>query len=97
MIPRTILAILAGAATAAVGPVSFIGLAAPHVARTLVGPDHRWLLPYLAVIAAIILLAADVVGRVIIFPSEIGAGIMSALIGAPFFIALVRHGRVEGI
>lgn len=89
--------ILAGAATAAVGPVSFIGLAAPHVARSLVGPDHRWLLPYSAVIAAIILLVADVVGRVIIFPSEIGAGIMSALIGAPFFIALVRHGRVEGI
>lgn len=92
-----VILILAGAATAAVGPVSFIGLAAPHVARTLVGPDHRWLLPYSAVIAAIILLAADVVGRVIIFPSEIGAGIMSALIGAPFFIALVRHGRVEGI
>lgn len=89
--------ILAGAATAAVGPVSFIGLAAPHVARSLVGPDHRWLLGYSAVIASIILLLADVVGRVIIFPSEIGAGVMSALIGAPFFIALVRHGRVEGI
>jgi len=89
--------ILAGAATAAVGPVSFIGLAAPHVARSLVGPNHRWLLPYSAVIAAIILLTADVVGRVIILPGEIGAGIMSALIGAPFFIALVRRGRVEGI
>ncbi len=89
--------ILAGAATAAVGPVSFIGLAAPHIARSLVGPDHRWLLPYSAVIAALTLLLADVAGRAIIHPSEVGAGVMSAVIGAPFFIYLIRRGRVEGL
>ncbi len=89
--------ILAGAATAAVGPVSFIGLAAPHIARSLVGPDHRWLLPYSAVIAALTLLLADVAGRAVIHPAEVGAGVMSAIIGAPFFIYLIRRGRVEGL
>ncbi|MGO2633069.1 MAG: FecCD family ABC transporter permease [Galactobacter sp.] len=89
--------LLAGVATAAVGPISFVGLAAPHVARALVGPDHRWLLPYSAVISALILVIADVVGRVVIFPGEVGAGIMCALVGAPFFIMLVRRGKVEGL
>lgn len=89
--------ILAGGATAAIGPVSFIGLAAPHIARSIVGPNHVWVLPYSALIAAAIVLLADVAGRVVIMPGEVGAGIMSALIGAPFFIALVRRGRVEGI
>lgn len=89
--------ILAGAATAAVGPIAFVGLAAPHIARSLVGQDHRWLLPYAAVIAALVLLVADILGRVVVFPGELGAGIMTALIGAPFFIMLVRRGRVSGL
>ena len=89
--------LLAGAATAAIGPVAFVGLAAPHIARSLVGPDHRWLLPYSAVIAALTLLLADIAGRAVIHPSEVGAGIMSAIIGAPFFIHLIRRGRVEGL
>lgn len=89
--------ILAGGATAAVGPIGFVGLAAPHIARSLAGPDHRWLLPYSAVIASITLLFADILGRIIIFPAEIGAGIMTAFIGAPFFIWLVRRGKVAGL
>ena len=89
--------ILAGGATAAAGPIGFIGLAAPHIARSIAGPDHRWLLPYSAVIAAITLLVADILGRVIAFPAEIGAGIMTAFIGAPFFIWLVRRGKVAGL
>ncbi|EOA64670.1 hypothetical protein J433_07810 [Corynebacterium glutamicum MT] len=89
--------ILAGGATAAVGPIGFVGLAAPHIARTLAGPDHKWLLPYSAVIAGLVLLSADIIGRVIIFPAEIGAGIMTAFIGAPFFIWLVRRGKVSGL
>lgn len=89
--------VLAGAATAAIGPVGFIGLAAPHIARSLAGTDHRWLFPYSAVLAAGILLIADVLGRVVIFPGEIGAGIMTALIGAPFFVWLVCRGKVLGL
>lgn len=89
--------LLAGGATAAAGPIGFVGLAAPHIARSIAGPDHKWLLPYSAVIAAIMLLLADLLGRVIIFPAEIGAGIMTAFIGAPFFIWLVRRGKVAGL
>jgi iron complex transport system permease protein len=97
MLTNLTIILLAGAATAAVGPISFVGLAAPHVARALVGPDHRWLLPYSAAISALILVIADLVGRVLIFPGEVGAGVMCALVGAPFFIVLVRRGRVEGL
>lgn len=89
--------VLAGGATAAVGPIGFVGLAAPHIARSIAGPNHTWLLAYSAVIATIILLLADIIGRVIIFPAEIGAGIMTAFIGAPFFIWLVRRGKVAGL
>jgi iron complex transport system permease protein len=89
--------LLAGAATAAVGPIGFVGLAAPHVARSIAGPDHRWVLPLSALIAAHTLVIADILGRVVIFPREIGAGILTALIGAPFFIALVRRGKVSGL
>ncbi len=87
--------VLAGGATAAIGPVSFVGLAAPHVARALTGPDHRWVLPYSCVIAALAVLAADLLGRLVLHPGEVGAGVMTAMIGAPFFVALVRRGRVS--
>lgn len=89
--------LLAGAATAAIGPVSFVGLAAPHVARMIGGPDHRWLLPLSGVIATILLMVADIAGRVVVAPSEIGAGVMAAFIGAPFFIGLIRRGKVAGL
>ena len=88
--------ILAGAATAIAGPIGFVGLAIPHICRMLIGTDHRWLLPFSAVAGAALLLAADVVGRVIA-PSgeEIQVGIITAIIGAPFFIWIVRRQKVR--
>lgn len=86
--------ILAGAATAAAGPLSFIGLTAPHLARRVVGPEHRWLIPYSMLVAAILLVAADTLGRIVARPGEIGVGIMAALICGPFFVALARRRRI---
>ncbi|MDO5752868.1 iron ABC transporter permease [Arthrobacter sp.] len=86
--------LLAGTATAAAGPVGFLGLAAPHMARMIVGPNHRRMLPYSMLIGALLLLVADILGRVIAAPGEIGAGIMSAVIGAPVFIALARRRKL---
>ena len=77
------------------GPIAFVGLVVPHAARLLVGPDHRWLLPTSAVAGAALLTAADVVGRVVSRPAEVEVGIITALIGAPVFIALVRGLRVR--
>lgn len=87
--------ILSGAATAAAGPIGFIGLTAPHIARLITGPGHRWLLPYAMAIAALLTVTADALGRVIAPPGEVGVGIMVALMGGPFFIALVRRHRIS--
>lgn len=87
--------ILCGAATAVAGPIAFVGLVIPHLCRLLVGTDHRWLLPFTAVAGAGLLVAADVVGRVIARPEEIEVGILTALIGAPFFIWIVRRQKVR--
>ncbi|GAA5144409.1 iron ABC transporter permease [Microbacterium pseudoresistens] len=88
--------ILAGAATALAGPIGFIGLVVPHMCRMLVGTDHRWLLPFSAVAGAALLVAADIVGRVIAPSSqEIQVGIVTAVIGAPFFIWIVRRQKVR--
>ncbi|GAA4622156.1 FecCD family ABC transporter permease [Cellulomonas oligotrophica] len=89
--------VLAAAATAAAGPIAFVGLAAPHAARALTGPAHRRLLPVSALLGACTLLAADVVGRVVAVPSEVQAGIVAALVGAPVFVHLVRSRRVAGL
>ncbi|EIV91077.1 iron ABC transporter permease [Frankia sp. QA3] len=86
--------LLCGAATAAAGPITFVGLAVPHVARVIAGPDHRWVLPYSALLAAILLIGADLVGRVIIAPGELRVGIVTAFVGAPVFIALCRRARL---
>lgn len=83
--------LLVGGATAAAGPIAFVGLTVPHVARALVGPDYRWVLAASAVLAPSLLLAADVLGRVVARPGEVQVGILTALIGAPVFIALVRR------
>lgn len=83
--------LLSGAATAAAGPISFIGLAAPHAARMLVGASHQRLLPLSMALGALALLIADILGRVLVMPDEVGAGAMSALIGAPLFILLARR------
>ena len=88
--------LLCGAATALAGPIGFVGLVVPHAVRVLIGPDYRWMLPLSLVLAPVLLLVADVVGRVILLPGEVPAGIMTAVIGAPVFVWLVRRGRGPG-
>ena len=88
---------LCGAATAAAGPIAFVGLVVPHACRLLAGLDHRWLLPYSAVVGAALLTLADVVGRVVARPDEIDVGILTALIGAPVFIAIVRRQKARAL
>ena len=83
--------LLCGAATAAAGPIAFVGLTVPHVARAICGPDYRWILPWSMVLAPTLLLGADVIGRLVARPGELQVGIVTAIIGAPFFIALVRR------
>ena len=85
--------LLAGSAVAVAGPIMFIGLVVPHIARFMTGPDHRWLLPYSMVLAPCLVLAADITGRIVTRPAETQVGIVVALLGAPFFIALVRRRR----
>ncbi|MGH8908392.1 MAG: FecCD family ABC transporter permease [Egibacteraceae bacterium] len=86
--------VLVGAAVSAAGPIGFLGLTVPHVARAITGPDYRWVLPYSAVLSPILLLGADIVGRVIARPSEVEVGIITAVLGAPVFIALVRRRKL---
>ncbi|MGY1710069.1 FecCD family ABC transporter permease [Geodermatophilus sp. SYSU D00758] len=88
--------LLCGAATAACGPIAFVGLVVPHVVRAFTGPSHRWLVPCAALTGAVFLLLADVVGRVVVRPGELQVGIVLALVGAPFFIALIRRRRMVG-
>ena len=86
--------LLAGAGVAAAGPIFFVGLTVPHVARGLVGNDYRWIVPYSVVLGAILLIASDVLGRVVARPSELQVGVVIAALGAPFFITLVRRRRL---
>ncbi|MBB5319617.1 iron complex transport system permease protein [Marinobacter oulmenensis] len=86
--------LLSGAATAVAGPVSFVGLAAPHLARFVVGSGHRLLVPYTLLISALLVLAADMAGRLVIHPEEVAVGIMVALLGGPVFVALARRRRL---
>jgi iron complex transport system permease protein len=87
--------LLCGATTAVCGPIGFLGLVVPHLCRTLIGVDHRWLLPFSALGGAGLLLGADILGRVVARPGEVDVGIVTALIGAPFFIWIVRRQRVR--
>ncbi len=86
--------ILAGASTAAAGPIAFVGLTVPHMARALTGPGYRWILPYSMLLAPILLLGSDIVGRLIAPPGEVQVGIVTAALGAPVFIALVRRRKL---
>ena len=86
--------VCSGAAVAAAGPVGFIGLTIPHVARAVCGPDYRWILPWSIVLGPVLLLGADIVGRLVARPGELQVGIVTAFIGAPFFIALVRRRKL---
>jgi iron complex transport system permease protein len=83
--------VLTGVGVAAAGPIAFVGLAVPHLARALVGGGHRWLLPMCALLGPIVLLVSDTVGRLVFPPSEVPAGVMTALVGVPFLVALVRR------
>ncbi|MBI1280082.1 MAG: iron chelate uptake ABC transporter family permease subunit [Anaerolineaceae bacterium] len=82
--------LLAGGAVALAGPIGFVGLVVPHIVRFLVGTDYRWIVPYSAVMGAILVTIADVGARVVIRPQELPTGVVMAIIGAPFFIWLAR-------
>ncbi|MCA1223388.1 FecCD family ABC transporter permease [Streptomyces sp. 8L] len=94
VLAMTAVTLLCGAATAACGPIVFVGLMVPHLVRSITGPDMRWTLPYAAVLAPVLLIGADVVGRVVARPAEVQVGIVTALIGGPVFIYLVRRRRM---
>jgi len=89
-----VIVILCGSATAIAGPIVFVGLVVPHIARRITGPDYRWIIAYSAVIGPALLVLADVVGRLVVRPTELEAGIVVAFIGAPVMIALVRRSKV---
>ncbi|MFD0807698.1 FecCD family ABC transporter permease [Nocardioides caeni] len=87
---------LAGAATALAGPIALVGLAVPHAARRLVGSDYRWIVPLSALLGPVMLLAADIIGR-LVKADELEAGVVAALLGAPVLIAVARGRRVAGL
>lgn len=86
--------VLTGAATAAAGPIGFVGLAIPHVARAICGPDYRWVLTWSLVLGPTLLLSADVLGRMVVHPAELQVGVITPLVGVPFFITLVRRRKL---
>lgn len=86
--------ILTGASVSVTGPIAFVGLAVPHMVRSLVGADYRWVLPYCLVVGGIFLMAADLIGRLILPSGEIQAGIVTGLVGAPFLVYLARKRSV---
>lgn len=85
--------LLCGAATAAAGPIAFVGLMVPHAVRWLTGPDQRWILPFSLVLAPVLLLVSDMIGRLVVYPGELQVGIIVAFLGAPVLIYLVRRTR----
>lgn len=89
--------LLAGGATAAAGPIGFVGLMVPHVARWIVGPDQRWILAFTVVLSPVLLLTADIVGRMMMRPGELQVGIVTAFVGAPVLILLARRRKVSGL
>lgn len=89
--------LLCGAATAIAGPIVFVGLVIPHVARAIAGPDYRWIVAYSAILGPVLLLATDILGRLIVQPGELEAGLVVALVGAPAMIAIVRRVKLAGL
>src|SRR5690606_28149388 len=87
----------AGAGTAAAGPIGFVGLMVPHVVRWFTGPDQRWIIPMTMIYAPVLLLTADIAGRLVLFPGELEAGIVTAFIGAPVLILLARRKKASGL
>jgi iron complex transport system permease protein len=84
--------LLAGGSVAVAGSIGLVGLIVPHIMRIFVGNDYRWLIPYCFLGGAILLMSADVVARLVIMPQEVPLGVMTALIGGPFFIYIARKG-----
>ena len=92
-----VIILLCGSAVAIAGPVAFVGLAIPHMVRSLVGPDYRWILTYCLFLGPCLLLGADVIGRLIVRPDELQVGIVTAAVGAPFLIYLVRFTKLSDV
>jgi iron complex transport system permease protein len=90
-----IVVLLAGGSVAVAGPIGFVGIIIPHFARWLVGTDYRWVIPYSALLGAVLLLAADIGARYILMPAEVPVGVMTAIVGAPFFVYIARRGFNE--
>lgn len=84
--------LLAGGSVSIAGPIAFVGIIVPHVTRYLVGIDYRWTIPYCAVLGGILLLGADIGSRFIAFPKEVPVGVMTAILGVPFFVYIARKG-----
>jgi len=96
VIASILVILITGAAVSVAGPIGFVGLATPHIVRSVVGPDNRWVLAYSLVVGAILLTAADVAGRLATRPAELQVGIVTALVGAPFLVILARRTRLAG-
>ncbi len=97
MLVTALSVLMVGAAVAAAGPIGFVGLAVPHIVRGFVGPDYRWVLPFCVVFGPLMLLLADILGRVIARPGEVHVGIVTAFVGAPFLIWLARRRQVADV
>ena len=93
IVVSVIAVLLAGISTAVIGPISFLGLIVPHIARLLVGSNHKWLIPYSVLLGAFTLLLADTVGRTVAAPYEISASVIMSVMGGPFFILLLRGSK----
>lgn len=89
--------LLVGGAVSLAGPIGFVGLVIPHVARVITGPDYRWILAYCLVLSPVLLLGSDIIGRLVVRPGELQVGIVTAVVGAPFFIALVRRRKLADL
>lgn len=92
IVTAIVIILLAGGAVAIAGPIAFIGIVIPHITRALVGIDHRWVVPFSGLLGGILLLIADILARYVIMPQEVPVGVMTAIIGTPFFIFIARMG-----
>ncbi|WP_255570609.1 iron ABC transporter permease [Cohnella sp. CFH 77786] len=92
LLAGAVIGLLAGSSVAVAGPVGFIGMVIPYVARFFTGPDYRWIIPFSALLGAILLLIADIAARFVIMPEELPVGVMTAFVGIPVFIYLARRG-----
>lgn len=87
-----VIVLLSGGAVAVAGPIGFLGIVIPHLTRAVVGIDHRWVIPYAGLFGGMLLLVADIASRYIIMPQEVPVGVMTAVIGTPFFVYIARRG-----